>query len=227
MSAGQSAQEWADATLRAARPRGPVAWLKKLVGLGSGVPKEAVAQAAQRSAGAEGERRTAKLAGPLALEGWFGLYDRAIPGLHSANADIVLIAPDGTVVVVDAKLWHRRAEVRTDGSRLLHGKKDYSKALRSLHVETSQIREALWDALRDQGYGVTQIKRVSVTPLVAMHNAPVAGGGFTLDKIRVVPADQLVTVLRQLVGRPDTQWAERVAGLAAQLLPRYVEEADQ
>ncbi|MEU3399391.1 nuclease-related domain-containing protein [Streptomyces filamentosus] len=182
---------------------------------------KAEAHAARWDAGAEGERRTAVTVQALAAEGWFGLFDRAIPGLRVANADIVLITPAGNVLVVDAKLWHRRAEVRTDGRSLHHGDKDYSCALRSLRVEKARIQEALQDALRKQGHSLEQVRRLSVTALIAMHNAPVAGGGFTVDGIRVVPAERLLPVLRGLVGTPDPMWSGTVAAVASTTLPRY------
>lgn len=220
MSAGDSARAQA-AALRSARPTTLLGRLQAMLGLRRKGSAKAEAEAAQWDAGAEGERRTAEMVRVLAAEGWFGLFDRAIPGLSTANADLVLITPAGNVVVVDAKLWHRRAEVRTDGSSLHHGDKDYSRTLRSLRAEKSRIQEALWDALRDQGYGLEQIRRLSVTALIAMHNAPVAGGGFMVDGIRIVPAERLLPVLRDLAGDPDPMWSDTVAAVASKTLPRY------
>jgi hypothetical protein len=44
--------------------------------------------------GAEGERRTARLLGPLARHGWVVLHDLAIPGSR-ANLDHLVIGPGG------------------------------------------------------------------------------------------------------------------------------------
>lgn len=219
MSAGRSAEERADAVLRAARPTGLFARLKAALGFPAAIPAEAVTLARNSRAGAEGERRTAALVRPLADEGWFGLFDRSIPGMHSANVDIFLVAPSGDVVPVDAKLWHRNDEVCEVNGRLFHGEKDYGSVIGSVRFETSRMTESLRNALRRRGH----TRPVSVTPLIAMHNAPVAGGGFTLDGVRIVPAEDLVAVLRKMAGRPDPWWAGTVATVASQVLPRYEE----
>jgi hypothetical protein len=44
--------------------------------------------------GAEGERRTARLLGPLARQGWVALHDLAIPSSR-ANLDHLVIGPGG------------------------------------------------------------------------------------------------------------------------------------
>ncbi|MEV5456557.1 NERD domain-containing protein [Streptomyces sp. NPDC052535] len=220
MSAGRSADERADAVLRAARPTGLLARLKAALGFPAAIPAEAMTLARNSRAGAEGERRTAALVRPLADEGWFGLFDRSIPGMHSANVDIFLVAPSGDVIPVDAKLWHRNDEVLPVNGRLFHGEKDYGSVIGSVRLETTRMRESLREALRRRGH----TRPVAVTPLIAMHNAPVAGGGFILDGVRIVPADDLVAVLRTMAGRPDPWWAETVAAVASTVLPRYEEE---
>ncbi|MFD6541203.1 nuclease-related domain-containing protein [Streptomyces goshikiensis] len=217
MSAGRSAQARAEETLKAGRPAGLLTRFKALFGIRAEPSAQAVAEAARWSAGAEGERRTAAMVGVLAAEGWFGLYDRRIPGLHSANVDILLVGPDGTVVTVDAKLWHRRAQVEVVDGRLVHGEKDYSGAIRGALLETDRIAQALRDALQGQGAA----RMPAVHSLIAVHNAPVAHGGFSLGGVQVVPAGQLLPVLRNLTARPDAGWAAMVAGTAQALLPRY------
>jgi hypothetical protein len=62
-------------------------------------------------AGAEGERRTARQLGELAPRGWFLLHDVHWPGRPLANLDHVLVGPGG-VVVVDAKNWTGKVEIR-------------------------------------------------------------------------------------------------------------------
>ncbi|MFD5882595.1 nuclease-related domain-containing protein [Streptomyces yangpuensis] len=219
MSAGNSAQERAEKILRGGKATGVLARLRALVGLQTEPSAAAVAEAARWSAGAEGERRTAELVGRLAEEGWFGLFDRHIPGLQSANADIVLIGPDGQVAAIDAKLWHGRARVEAADGRLFHGEKDCSGVIRNVRFETDHIQRGLREALRRRGAA----RVPAVVPLIAMHNAPVADGGFSLDGVRIVPADRLLAVLRQMIGRPDPEWAALVAAAAGQLLTRYDE----
>ncbi|QKV98157.1 NERD domain-containing protein (plasmid) [Streptomyces sp. NA02950] len=219
MSAGNSAQARADATLQAAQPTGLWARTRAYFGFGAEPSAEAVEEAANWEAGAEGERRTAELVRALAPEGWFGLFDRHIPGLDVANVDIALISPSGKVIPVDAKLWHRHAVVHAVKDQLAHGDKKYPRVISSVLFETSQIDQSLHNALARRGTDRT----VEVTPLIAMHNAPVSGDGFTVKGVQVVPADRLLSVLREMAGPPDPEWAAYVAGVLEQLLPRYVE----
>lgn len=220
MSAENSAQARADA-LRASQQ--PTRWwprLKAQLGFPTQLSAEAAAEVANWDAGAEGERRTADLLRALGPEGWYGLFDRQVPEAELANNDFFLVAPSGRVFTVDAKLWSRDFEVHAVNGRLLHGEEDYGgRVIGSVLYETRQIEQALQKELGRQARG-----RLPVTPLIAMHNAPVAGGGFTLDGVRVVPADRLLTVLRSLAGTPDPAWAETVAEAADRVLPRYVEE---
>ncbi|WP_093803965.1 NERD domain-containing protein [Streptomyces sp. Wb2n-11] len=206
-AAGRSADAWAK-SLRAGARRGLWRRLLAWLGVGSYV-RRAEAQAAQAEAGAEGERRTAALLAPLAEEGWYGLYDRALPRGGKANADFVLVPPCGRLVVnVDAKLWSGRWEVHCEGGPLFHGTHDRSRSVSSLLYETREIVAALG---------------VPVVPVMAVHNAPVADGRFVTAGITVLPADQLVVFLRSLVGRPDPGRAASLAGAAGRVLLPYVE----
>jgi Nuclease-related domain len=64
--------------------------------------------------GAAGERRTARLLGPLERHGWAVLHDLAIP--HSqANIDHLLIGPGG-VFVIDSKQYRGRLQSTQLGS---------------------------------------------------------------------------------------------------------------
>jgi hypothetical protein len=219
MSAGNSAQARADAVLEDAAPTGWWARTRAYFGFAAEPSAEAVEEAAKWEAGAEGERRTAEQVRVLAPDGWYGLFDRIIPGLDVANVDFVLVAPSGEVIPIDAKLWHRHAVVCAVKGRLYHGQKPYPRVMRSVLLETSKIEDALDDALERGG----ATRTTKVTPLIAMQNAPVAGGGFTLDGVQVVPADRLLSVLRGMAGDPDPEWAAHVASVLEQLLPRYVE----
>ena len=69
--------------------------------------------------GAAGERRTARLLGPLARHGWAVLHDLAIPG-SQANLDHLVIGPGG-VFVIDSKQYRGRLRLDSSG-RLWHGR---------------------------------------------------------------------------------------------------------
>jgi hypothetical protein len=56
--------------------------------------------------GAAGERRTARLLGPLERHGWAVLHDLAVPG-SAANIDHLVIGPGG-VFVIDSKQYRGR-----------------------------------------------------------------------------------------------------------------------
>jgi Nuclease-related domain len=209
VTAGQSAGQRAAALRAQAVPRGLKRRFLALVGMDrQGARLQA--EAGRWEAGLVGEQRTAALLAPLAREGWYGLYDRAIPGAHSANADHVLISPGAHVMLVDSKMWHRRdrARVRVVGGRLMHGDVDKDGQIKGVLAEAEWVGRAL---------------RVPVTPLIAVHNVPVDGGGFALREVPVVPADRLVELLRRNAGRPDPVAARRMALRAHAVLPRYVE----
>ncbi|WP_448333558.1 nuclease-related domain-containing protein [Streptomyces sp. DSM 41534] len=127
----------------------------------------AAAQARSWGAGEVGEQRTAAILAPLAAEGWAGFYDRRIPGLDRANADHVLVSPGGRVFMPDSKMWHARARVRVVRGRLTHGDVDKDRQIDGVLMEAKMVGQAL---------GAT------VTPLIAIHNAPVDGGGFMLSE---------------------------------------------
>lgn len=210
MSAGSSAGQRAAALRAQAAPRG----FKRRVLAVVGMDREGArleAEARQWEAGVVGEQRTAALLTPLGREGWAGFYDRVIPKMGRANADHVLIAPSGRVFLVDSKMWHRRnqARVYVARGRLIHGSVDKDGQVDGVLNEAEKIGVALGG--------------VAVTPLIAVHIAPVDGGGFVLRGVPVVPADRLVELLRRNAGRPDPARARALAERARQVLPRYVE----
>lgn len=207
MTADSSAGQRAAALRAQAVPRGLKRRVLALVGMDrAGVRLEA--EARRWEAGLVGEQRTAALLAPLAGEGWYGLYDRAIPDASRANADHVLISPGARVLMPDSKMWHRRARVRVVNSRLMHGDVDKDRQVDGVLYEAKLVQRALG---------------VPVTPLIAVHNAPVDGGGFVLRGVPVVPADRLVELLRRNAGRPDPARARALAEQARRVLPRYVE----
>jgi hypothetical protein len=69
--------------------------------------------------GAVGERRTARLLGPLERQGWVVLHDLAVPGSR-ANIDHLVIGPGG-VFVIDSKQYRGRLRLDPAG-RLWHGR---------------------------------------------------------------------------------------------------------
>lgn len=203
MSAGGSAARWGEQQRQAARNG---LWRRVLAWAGlNPAARRADVRAAACAAGAVGEQRTALLLAPLETAGWRVLHDRAIPGARAANADHVLVSPGARVFVVDSKLWSVRYPVHGAGGRLWHGRVDRGRAVRSLQYETRLIAQALG---------------VPVQPVIAVHNAPVAGGGFMVEEIPVVPAARLVEVLVGNDG-PRAGGAVWLGELAAQRLPPY------
>jgi hypothetical protein len=114
--------------------------------------------------------------------------------------------------MVDSKLWSARYPVHTSGGTLWHGpagrrQADRSQSVRSVLYETGLISRALG---------------VPVQPLIAVHNAPVAGDGFLVGGVPVVPAVRLVELLRGNDGPPDRKAAGVLARRAVEVLPPYV-----
>ena len=64
--------------------------------------------------GAAGERRTARLLGPLERQGWVVLHDLAVPGSR-ANLDHLVIGPGG-VFVIDSKQYRGRLRLDSSGA---------------------------------------------------------------------------------------------------------------
>ena len=166
------------------------------------------AEAGRWEAGLEGERRTAAMLAPLGREGWAGFYDRRIPGARRANADHVLVAPSGRVFLVDSKQWSGRYRVRLYRGRLFHGSIDKDGQVDGVLFEADLVGRAL---------------RARVTPIIAVHNAPVDGGGLLLRGVPVIPADRLVELLRRHAGQPNLAAARAMWLRADRELPRYVE----
>jgi hypothetical protein len=209
VNAGSSAAAWA-------AEAGRLCWWQHIaVMVGVETPEMARKRrlAARRRAGAEGERRTALLAEPLGREGWYGLYDRIIPGLGRANLDHLWITPCGRAIGGDSKLWSARpdrggGEVRLESGRLVCGTQD---------------KDGQVDTARKETDTVARLLGVPVVSLIVVHNAPVAGGGFRVRGVHVLSADRLLDVLRSATGGPDPVRARRLAELAAARLPSYVQ----
>jgi Nuclease-related domain len=153
--------------------------------------------------GAAGERRTARLLGPLQQEGWAVLHDLAVPGSR-ANLDHLVIGPGG-VFVIDSKHYRGRLQLDPSG-RLWHGRSPLGPALRAVSFEADQAAQVLTDP------------DVVVVPVMAVHGAQVPWGKVVTDGVPVVPARRLPSMLRQL---PAVLGPERVASLADQARVRF------
>ena len=210
MNAGASADAWA-------AEAGRLRWWQHIaaaVGLETPEMRRKRSLEARRGYGAKGERRTAKLVEPLGQEGWYGLYDRVIPGMGRANLDHLWVTPCGRAIGCDSKWWTARTdlgggEVSLVGGRLVHGSRDVDRQVDTARKETETVARLLG---------------VPVASLIVVHQAPVRpAAGFEVRGVLVVPAPRLVEVLRGYVGRPDPVRARRLAELAAARLPSYMQ----
>ena len=153
--------------------------------------------------GAAGERRTARLLGPLERHGWAVLHDLAVPGSR-VNIDHLVIGPGG-VFVIDSKQYRGRLQLDPSG-RLWHGRYPLAPA----------VRAASWEA--DQAAQVLPDPGTAVVPIVAVHGVQVPWGKVVMDGVRVVTARRLPSMLRQL---PVVLGPKRVAWLADQARVRF------
>jgi hypothetical protein len=153
--------------------------------------------------GAAGERRTARLLGPLERQGWVVLHDLAVPGSR-ANLDHLAIGPGG-VFAVDSKQYRGRLQLDPSG-RLWHGRYPLTPTLRAASFEADQAARVLPDP------------GVAVVPVVAVHGAQLPWGKVVMDGVPVVAARRLPRMLRQL---PAVLGPERVVGLADQARVRF------
>jgi Nuclease-related domain len=153
--------------------------------------------------GAAGERRTARLLGPLERHGWVILHDLAVPGSR-ANLNHLVIGPGG-VFVIDSKQCHGRLQLDAVG-KLWHGRHPLAPTLGAVSWEADQAAQALPDP------------GVAVVPIVAVHGAPVPWGKVVTDGVPVVAAQRLPRLLCAL---PAVLGPERVAILADQARVRF------
>jgi len=153
--------------------------------------------------GAAGERRTARLLGPLEQLGWVVLHDLAVPGSR-ANIDHLAIGPGG-IFVVDSKQYRGRLKLDPSG-RLWHGRYPLAPTLQAVSFEA------------DQAARVLPNPGVVVVPIVAIHGAQVPWGKVVMNGVPIVPAQRLPSMLRDL---PAVLGPERIAGLADQARVRF------
>jgi hypothetical protein len=148
--------------------------------------------------GAEGERRTARLLGPLERQGWAVLHDLAVPGSR-ANLDHLIIGPGG-VFVIDSKNY--RGHLRLDPTgRLWHGRYPLAPTLRAVSFEADRAAQVLPDP------------GMAVVPIAAVHGAQVPWSKVVTHGVPVVSARRLPSMFRQL---PAVLGPERVTHLADQ-----------
>jgi Nuclease-related domain len=153
--------------------------------------------------GAVGERRTARLLGPLERQGWAVLHDLAVPQSR-ANLDHLVIGPGG-VFVIDSKQYRGRLHLDPSG-RLWHGRYPLAPILEVVSFEADQAAQVLPDP------------GVAVVPIVAVHGAQVPWGKVVVRGVPVVSARHLPTMLRQL---PTVLGPERVTALADHARVRF------
>jgi hypothetical protein len=153
--------------------------------------------------GAAGERRTARLLGPLERHGWAVLHDLAVPR-SQANIDHLVIGPGG-VFVIDSKQYRGRLQLDPSG-RLWHGRYPLAPALRTVSFEADQAALLVTDP------------DVVVVPVMAVHGAQVPWGKVVVDGVPVLAARRLPSMLCQL---PAVLGPERVAILADQARVRF------
>jgi hypothetical protein len=153
--------------------------------------------------GAAGERRTARLLGPLERHGWAILHDLAVPGSR-ANLDHLVIGPGG-VFVIDSKQYRGRLQLDPFG-RLWHGRYPLAPALDAVSFEADQAAQILTDP------------DVVVVPIVAVHGAQVPWGKVVANGVPVLPARRLPSMLRSL---PAVLAPERVIAVADQARVRF------
>jgi hypothetical protein len=153
--------------------------------------------------GSAGERRTARLLGPLERQGWAVLHDLAVPDSR-ANIDHLVIGPGG-VFVIDSKQYRGRLQLDPSG-RLWHGRYPLAPTLKTASFEADQAAVVLPDP------------GLAVVPIVAVHGAQVPWGKVVTDGVPVVSARRLPSMLRAL---PAVLGPERVAWLADQARVRF------
>jgi hypothetical protein len=153
--------------------------------------------------GAAGERRTARLLGPLERQGWVVLHDLVVPGSR-ANIDHLVIGPGG-VFVIDSKQYRGRLQL-DPSRRLWHGRYPLAPTLRAVGFEADQAALVLPDP------------DVVVVPIMAVHGAQVPWGKVVVAGVPVVAAGRLPSLLRAL---PAVLGPEQIAALANQARVRF------
>jgi hypothetical protein len=153
--------------------------------------------------GAAGERRTARLLGPLERQGWAVLHDLAARAARPTST--TWRSGRGGVFVIDSKQYRGRLQLDPTG-RLWHGRYPLAPTLRAVSFEADQAAQVLPDP------------GVAVVPIVAVQGAQVPWGKVVMNGVPVVAARRLPSMLREL---PAVLGPERIAGLADQARARF------
>lgn len=149
------------AAIRARARKGVWRRLTAAVGLNPAATR-ADARAALWAHGAAGETATAGMLAQLPA-GWQVRHDVQLQG-RRFNLDHVLIAPEGTVVVLDTKTWHRGYPTVLRAGRVHCGGQDRHDQVEKVAGYAQKISVALG------------LPGVVVLPLLVVHGSPVAGG---------------------------------------------------
>lgn len=202
------------AAIRARARKG--VWRRLTAALGvSQQARVADARAARWAHGAAGEIATVGLLAQLP-EGWQVRHDVRLQG-RRFNLDHVLIAPEGTVVVLDTKTWHRgRAHPTTVvGGRVHCGTQDRHEQVEKVAEYAACVQRAL------------ALPGVVVWPLLVVHGSWVAGGELAVRApawdgvVYVMGSARLVPRLAAGVRAWDPGRAAVVAARAAVVLRPY------
>jgi hypothetical protein len=133
--------------------------------------------------GAVGERRTARLLGPLERHGWAILHDLALPGSR-ANLDHLMIGPGG-VFVIDSKQYRGRLQLDPSG-RLWHGRYPLDHTVQAVSWEADQAAQGPARPRRGGAAGCGRPRRPG--PLGQGRHQGRAGGAGTAPAKHAPPA---------------------------------------
>jgi hypothetical protein len=205
------------AAIRARARKGVWRRLTAAVGLNQAAVR-ADAQAALWERGAQGETTTARMLAQLAGHGWQIRHDLRLRG-RRFNLDHVLIAPEGTVVVLDTKVWHRGQPTTLVGGRVHCGTQDRHDQVVKVAGYAAAVQEVL------------ALPGVVVWPLLVVHNSPVQDGVLTVQApeagwagpVYVLSPPYLVPTLAGGPNRLDPRRAAAVTARVDVVLRPYAE----
>ncbi|WP_169814073.1 nuclease-related domain-containing protein [Actinomadura kijaniata] len=166
--------------------------------------------------GAAGERKTARLLGPLERRGYTVLHDRAIPRSR-ANIDHLVITPAGTVIVVDSKNWARKKIIKGGqrGGWVRVGRTRGDTVVGSALYETRRVREELARALGAP---------VEVQAVLAVHGGKLPSWRrITVQGVPLLRARQVPTWITSHTPASDPVRAELLAEISERTFPPYQE----
>jgi hypothetical protein len=220
-NAGSSAAAHA-ARVRAEARRGLWRRIQAWLGVGKEI-RRADARAARWALGAEAEEATARLLRPLEAQGWYVRHDLGMAGRRE-NYDTVMVAPDGTVVVLDTKRWPRNAVTTLVGGRVCCRVED-----RHGQVEVEDRHGQVEKVSRYANRIARAVGVPEVVAVILVHGSPVAGGYLEARvpglprPVYVLTPDTALTVLSAAPQHRDPARAAQVAAAVDRVLHPYVE----